>query len=200
MAWKVFTSETLTAADINDYLAEQANIIVTSVTRPTGQEGMQIGESDTNKRYVHDGTAWALDGGFGFVSFTPTWTNLTIGNGTQTGYYRYADGGMWVYIDVTFGSTSSISGGVTMTLPNSESVYSTVVGIRQPFGLAEYYDDSGSSGVEGVIRYNSSTSVAFLVRNAAGTYVTSAALSSTVPFTWATSDIVNASFFVPINA
>ena len=199
MPFKVFTSTTHSAADVNDYLMEQANIVVTSATRPTGQEGMQIGETDTNKKYVHDGSGWGLDGGFGFSTFTPTWTNLSIGNGSQTGYYRYSAGKLDVYIDLTFGSTTSISGGVTVLLPNSETMYSTAIGVRQPFGLCEFYDDSGALGYEGVVRYNSSTSVALLVRNASATYVTSGGLSSTVPFTWAVNDVLQVTYSVPVN-
>lgn len=61
MAFKTFTSgSVLTAADLNDYLMEQAVIACTSSTRPTGQEPMTIAETDTGRTWRHDGTSWVL--------------------------------------------------------------------------------------------------------------------------------------------
>lgn len=63
MGFKVFGSETLTSADVNNYLMRQANIICTSTTRPAAPtDGMQIYETDTRKIRRYDGTsaAWWL--------------------------------------------------------------------------------------------------------------------------------------------
>ena len=58
MAFKVFTSAVLTAADVNDYLAEQAVIVCTSSTRPTAQFGLTIFETDTLLLLTYEGTGW----------------------------------------------------------------------------------------------------------------------------------------------
>ena len=126
MPFKVFTSATLSAADVNDYLMEQAIATVTAATRPASpNEGQVLYETDTDRLYIYDGTAWRTLGGSKWNSYTPTWTNLTVGNGTQSAIYRYIDGGIWVKGVLTFGTTSSISGTVTQTIPNSETSKST---------------------------------------------------------------------------
>lgn len=59
MPFKVFASgAVLTAADVNDYMAEQAVITCTSTTRPTPQEGMTIYETDTDRLLVYNGVGW----------------------------------------------------------------------------------------------------------------------------------------------
>lgn len=61
MPFKVFaTGAVLTAADVNDYMAEQAVITCTSTTRPTPQEGMTIYETDTDRVATYDGTGWVI--------------------------------------------------------------------------------------------------------------------------------------------
>lgn len=59
MPIKTFTSTTLTASDVNTYLMNQANIVVTSGTRPASpNEGMKIYETDTDVERAYTGTAW----------------------------------------------------------------------------------------------------------------------------------------------
>lgn len=184
----------LTAADIDD-IDEQMIVTCTSSTRPTGVEGRHIFETDTNKRYTYDGTSWNLDGGSGWVTFTPSWSGLTVSNGTSTGRYRYVDGGMWGVAQFSMGSTSSMTGPVTLTLPNSAEIDTTVLTPRA-LGIVEY-NDSGTV-YRGFIGYSSTTVLDITVIGTSGTYATSVALSSTVPFTWATSDFLTVSFFVPV--
>ena len=54
-------------------------------------------------------------GGFTMASFTPTYTNLTLGNGTAVAYSGYSGDIAVVQLQVTFGSTTSISGNVTFS-------------------------------------------------------------------------------------
>lgn len=60
MAFKTFVDgNVLDAADLNDYLMEQAVIACTSATRPSSpNEGMTIVETDTDRMLVYDGSAW----------------------------------------------------------------------------------------------------------------------------------------------
>ena len=65
------------------------------------------------------GLKWAaVDAGGTFSSYTPTWTNLTVGNGTLS-VARYTQIGKLVYglVRLGFGSTTSISGNIQLTLP-----------------------------------------------------------------------------------
>lgn len=190
--------DVLTSGDIDD-IDEQLTIQCTSASRPTGIEGRFIAETDTDKLMSYDGSGWRISGGFGWQSFTPSWTNFSIGNGTQAGEYRYTDGGMHVVVNVTLGSTSSVSGSLTLTLPNSETFRTSAIGTRQPLGSAIFQDDTGSPAVfQGIVRYGNSTSVIISALNASATYLSHTATSSTIPFTWATSDLICVTFFAPL--
>lgn len=57
------------------------------------------------------GSGWASQ------SYTPTWTGMTIGNGTTTGNYFQIGKAVFGYVSVTLGSTSSVSGAIIFTLP-----------------------------------------------------------------------------------
>ena len=111
-------------------------------------------------------------------SFTPTTTNITLGNGTLAGAYMQAGKFVQFRIKLTLGSTSAITGSPTFTLPV------TAVGTRVVGGLCLMFDSSAASGSAYKVggAFNSSTTQ-LLVRDDA-----SAVLSSTSPFTWATSD------------
>lgn len=64
MGFKVFADgDVLTAAQVNDYLMEQAVIACTSGTRPSSpNEGMVIYETDTDRVLIYDGSAWIRTG------------------------------------------------------------------------------------------------------------------------------------------
>jgi hypothetical protein len=116
-----------------------------------------------------------------WTSFTPTWTGLTVGNGTYLSNKYALIGSHLVVVEVIFqlGTTSSFTGGLFMSLP----VNCTNAGASLGLGSAKYYDSSATSLYPG-----------WAVATAAGTaqLLTNASpmgsVISTVPFTWATSD------------
>lgn len=115
-------------------------------------------------------------------SFTVTLTNVSIGNGTATGFYKKIGRTVVYRVSITFGSTTSISGDVEVALPVTAA---SILGTHQVVMV----DDSTSTSYAGMAA--PSTTVARLrAVNASATYATLAALSSTVPFTWATSDVI----------
>ena len=190
MPFKVFTSTTHTAAEVNDYLMEQANIVVTSGTRPTGQEGMHIVETDTDRKYVHDGTDWRTDGGLAWKTFTPSWTNVTVGNGTQEARYRYVPGGMWMYGSLTFGSTTNVTGNVQLTVANSE----TAALSGHQVGTARYFD-TGTRNYVGICRLSSTTVIAFDHTESGNSGIVNA---SNPIAAWATGDVIAFQCFIPL--
>jgi hypothetical protein len=61
MGFKVFGSEVLTSADVNNLLMRQTNIVCTSTTRPAAPtDGMEIYETDTKFKLRYDAStsAW----------------------------------------------------------------------------------------------------------------------------------------------
>jgi hypothetical protein len=120
-------------------------------------------------------TAW--------TSYTPTWTNLTVGNGTNNFAYKQIGKTVFVRGSFVFGSTSSISGGVSFTLPVNSIAYAE----SHSFGVCEF-EDSGTADLGGVLYYTSTNKCSIRALKVDVTYAQWAGLSSTVPFTWTTND------------
>lgn len=118
---------TVTNANITDLrtrsYAVGGTCVCTSSLRPSSPyEGQLIYETDTDKVLAYNGSAWFIVKSSGssqqsWTAYTPTWTNLTVGNGTQN--HSYYQDGPTVHVrgSLDFGSTTSISGTVTLTLP-----------------------------------------------------------------------------------
>ena len=124
-----------------------------------------------------------------YTAYTPTWINLTVGNGTQN--FKYARVNNLVHVNgyLIWGSTTSITGAfVNLTIPVlSSAVYSSVSWV--PFGEALFFDTSGNSiyQAEGVsVTSNSVARLRMVVTS--GTNVLNSNITSTTPFTWATGD------------
>jgi hypothetical protein len=116
------------------------------------------------------------------VSFTPTFTNYTRGNGTSVAYYMQVNKLVYVYVFETLGSTSSVTGSISMTLPvaavRAESVQSSVVRIN----------DTGSFNFTGLTSASSTTSMSLFFNLVVGTSVQVGIISATEPMTWASTD------------
>jgi hypothetical protein len=147
--------------------------------------GMHAYTTDASRLWQYDGTDWVIMSE-PTQGFTPTWTGLTTTSGTNTGYYRRRDGYCDFKITFTFGASSAVTGAVTVALPIAANIAADLDGFD-----VFLYDASAVTFYTGATS-NSTSSIANVVAlNSAGTYVTAAALSSTVPFTWATSDVLS---------
>lgn len=125
-------------------------------------------------------------GSSAWASWTPTWTNLTVGNGTVTAKYAKIGKFVAARLSIVFGSSTSVSGLIGVSLPVNIATYGGT--IVQQIGVVRMFDSSAVLGVEGWIGRGSSSRADVFASSAGGTYVGSSATSSTVPFTWATSD------------
>lgn len=156
-----------------------------STSRPSAPfDGQLIYETDTDRLAIWNGTAWTYMTGTRFIewtSFTPTWTNLTVGNGTQS--FRYSEHGDIMFIEgvFTLGSTSAVSTNPKLNIPNSRTANNIAIG--QNLRL----EDAGNNNYMGQIYVGSST-IDLYTFNVAATIPSLAAISSTVPFTWGTGD------------
>jgi hypothetical protein len=125
------------------------------------------------------GGAWA--------SWTPTWTNVTVGNGVVVAKYKQIGKLAFARISLVLGSTSSVSGLITFSLPVTRATYAGGTG-STILGMARLADASVPVSREGAITSTATTTASLIVFDASGTYLTGAATSGTVPFTWTTSD------------
>lgn len=116
------------------------------------------------------------------TTYTPTFTGLTLGNGTVTAKYCKVGAVIVDEIVITFGSTTVVTGGVTIA--GMQAANSTAALISATVNL----HDAGSTYYCGVARVASATTLEIHAQTAGGTYVSLASLSATVPHTWAVSD------------
>ena len=162
--------------------------ICTSATRPTGYNGLEIWETDTFRSLRHDGTNWIILAE-PQVTWTPTITGLTVGNGTWDGEYHRNDGWCDFRARFTFGSTSAVTATLLMTLPIAAAKNS-----QNNQHAVSFYDTDVVETYPGVAgATGNATQVYLLALNASGTYGRVSNTSATVPMTWAVNDIIDVS-------
>jgi hypothetical protein len=127
------------------------------------------------------------------LSWAPAWTNLSVGNGTVAATYKILGARCYAVVGITFGSTTSISGGVDITFPITR-VQTSLASLGSVL-----FTDTGTSAYNGDARYISASVLRILVRNASTTYETLNTISSTVPHTWASTDLIDTEFQYDIN-
>ena len=133
--------------------------------------------------------AWATAAGVsGWTAFTPTYTNFTLGNGTATAAYRENAEMVDLFIKITLGSTSSITGtwGITFPVNAHSSLYQGVFMGGVFNKSAAYYIPAGAL-------VNSNTSfipVSWFVNigNMAQDWLFQRNSNATTPWNWASAD------------
>jgi hypothetical protein len=128
-------------------------------------------------------TAAQLNGiGEAATSFTPTFSGYTRGNGTSVAYYTRVNKLVYIYVKETLGSTSSVTGTISMTLPVTAARLQSV-----PFPQC-VIEDPGNNLYVGTLYPTSTTAAKIQVNVANSTYVFTNDTNSTTPMTWATND------------
>jgi len=130
-----------------------------------------------------------------WTAFTPTWSALTVGNGTQSAFYSVINKILFVRTRFTLGSTSAVTGNVGLTLPNS---YVADTNSQVLIGVS-LTEDIGAASFLGSNYFVSSTGIRPMVGNTAFTYTTGNFYSSTVPMTWTTGDRFTMEFGVQLS-
>lgn len=116
---------------------------------------------------------------------------MTLGNGTLVSQYIQIGKTVHVFFKFTLGSTSSMGSSPQFTLPVTAS--STFGVTDQRIGTV-WVEDSGTASYFGWGQIISTTVIRMVIGNAAGTYLTNSGISSTVPMTWTTGDIIMITF------
>jgi hypothetical protein len=135
----------------------------------------------------------AIDASLGdaWVSYTPTWANLTIGNGVNAFKYKQLGKTVFVKGTFTFGTTSTMGTAPTFTLPFTAS--GTTPNIS---GIMSLTDASAANSYGGYTRPATTTTVEPRYFNVSGTLISvTGSATSTAPFTWTTSDIIQVYFY-----
>lgn len=130
-----------------------------------------------------------------WTSYTPTVTNLTTGDGTLASSYVQFGKTVIYRGRFTFGSTSSVGGVLTVTLPVTAkgSTYAT----REPLGVGMVFDNNVSETYLTTVIYASTTTVKLTVlttRSGANPVFNDNSASRDIttgtPIAYATSDII----------
>lgn len=129
-------------------------------------------------------------GANGSTTWTPSWTNLTVGNGTVTAKYTKIGKTVVARLNMVFGNTTSVGGAVSISLPVTSVTYAGQAGTIPISAQAVMWDASGTA-YDGIVTWSNTTTAGIKIFNTAGTYSSITTLSSTVPFTWTTSDEIS---------
>jgi hypothetical protein len=123
-------------------------------------------------------------------TWSPTYSNLTIGNGTVTA--KYIRIGKLVRFKFVFvlGSTSAVATNPTVSLPVT-SVAVVGSAALTPLGSGNFYDTSASTQYGAWLAHNSTTTMAFGPWDASVASLRYGGATSTNPMTWATGDEIH---------
>lgn len=129
-----------------------------------------------------------------WTSWTPTWTNLTVGNGTVTAKYQQIGKTAFFRVAVVFGSTTTVDAlNVMLTLPVNRAAFAGS-DFHQVLGQARYKDASGNPCEGFVLATDVVSKVLPAYYSVSGSLLTGLGLSATAPFTWATGDEIHLQF------
>ena len=117
-----------------------------------------------------------------WTSWTPTFTNLTVGNGTLASYYTRIGKTIIAKMSLTLGSGSSVGTQPYFTLPVTS--VSQIVASIGTGTLA----DAGTSYYQGIPLWVSTTTCYIYFVSTSGNAYTQ--VTATTPFTWTTGDMI----------
>lgn len=194
--WARNTDTTLVVLDVrqvrtNGGIQRVGHVAGLLLLHSSDQRGQFASVGSSSTLYHHDGSNWSVySGGSGSTgaiartAFTPTFTNLTIGNGTATGYYsREPDGTVYLNVEVRWGSTTVFSN-TNDTFLNLPAGIVGIATIRHA-GNGYAYDASTDNHYNIVVEvYGSGNQLMFYSAGSSWGGRTDA----THPFTWASGD------------
>jgi len=118
--------------------------------------------------------------------WTPTWTNLTVGNGSLVPRFNRIGATIFGRLLLTWGSTTSSAGVIRFTLPSAPVTAGS--NLFCPIGHAYIFDTSAGTKFYRKLSLDGANSSVTLTDDS---FVQ---VSNTVPMTWATGDTLAISF------
>jgi hypothetical protein len=181
----------LDASDVNTYLMDQSIMTFAdsaarnaAITSPV--DGQTTYLEDLKTVEIYNGTSWVSALPINtWTAFTPTWGGLTVGNGVYNTSHYYLSGKLiTVAVDFQFGSTSAVTGNLSITMPSE-------LGRANNFntGLAQVLlVDASVTTYFGITTPSTTNPLTWAIRGASGSPLALASTSATAPFTWTTND------------
>lgn len=115
--------------------------------------------------------------------FTPTFDNVTVGNGTITAQYAKVNELVFWRLELTFGSTTAFTGSVNAYFPVAADA-----GYLGALGGSVFCEDNSGVDFFGSLYRSSSARASVRIYEVSGSYIASDAIDATTPFTWTTND------------
>jgi hypothetical protein len=119
----------------------------------------------------------------GWTSYTPSFTNLTVGNGTLVGRYQQIGKIVNVYVALRLGSTSSVGSSPYFDLPIAQGRNT------QNYIYTGAILDAGTADILGCVVLQSGGAAYICFVNTASTSGSISYASATTPMTWTTNDV-----------
>lgn len=145
---------------------------------------------DLNNKKIKNADLSTTPGELGgeWKEWTPTWTNLTVGNAVQSFFYTQIGKTVHIKGYITLGSTSSMGTGPILTLPvTAKSVNKGTASGSSQFGQIKI-EDNTTTNYLGYLYFSTTSSASPAVMSASGTYVSDVGISATAPMTWVSGD------------
>jgi hypothetical protein len=115
-----------------------------------------------------------------WTAFTPSWTNLTVGNGTQTFYYCQINDVLMIEGRLNWGSTTAITSNYIR--------FAAPVGTMSTDFIGQtWLRDDGVSSYQGIVS-TSGNNVIIQYYQVSGSKIIIGNVRSDLPFTWTTGD------------
>ena len=116
-----------------------------------------------------------------YFTFTPSWQNITVGAGYNSGRFKIQGNIIHLYAKWIFGAGAAITVDARFVLPVAAAVFN-----EGYWGQVCFYDNSATAGFLGLIRQDG-----YLKYYAvSGTLITQLYLQATSPFIWETDDAI----------
>jgi len=183
--------DAFTAGDANAYLMRQVTIVCDNQTDRDSillpNEGMTIYRKDTDAIEIYNGSAWlAYD--TTWQTYTPSLTNITLGNGSLTGCEYFRTGKKCsVKFRLKFGTTTGMGTDPTISLPLTSAALNATANIPI-LGWGQYFDISGGSPFPCAVEHASTTTATIRAFAANGTFLTPQVITAATPFAFAVND------------
>lgn len=180
-----------------------ANLDTTGMTNPmtttgdtiyssSGSTPARLGIGSTGQVLTVAGgiPSWATAAGGGaWSSYTPTLTGWTLGNGTLVGFYNNDGKTVNVAASVKWGSTTSASGNLYLSLPVAADLTlggAFLFNIYQAGGSGVATDNSADTYYAIASYVTGTTTMRIIATNGAN----NSGVAVSIPFTWATNDMM----------
>ena len=133
---------------------------------------------------ANSATSTGLEYADAYTSYTPTITGVTQGNGTITGKSMRVGKMCHAEVVLVFGSTTVMVGPVGISLP-----FTSTTSVQNPALVTLL--DTGTAVMPALAFADGTGAYRITAIDTSGSNATERAITSTVPFTWATGDRIN---------